>query len=152
MAKKKEVASPFVPEKEQPYPVPGNWVWVRLECASKILNGFAFKSSNYVQDGIRVIRIANVQEGYIEDEKPVYYPLDSQELISPYMLKEDDLLLSLTGNVGRAATLPASFLPAALNQRVACLRVNEDLIAKRFLFFSFLQKSFTHQKLYTGLY
>ena len=38
MAKKKEILSPkerlqaaLVPEGEQPYPVPGNWCWTRME-------------------------------------------------------------------------------------------------------------------------
>ena len=37
---------------------------IRLGDACDILNGFAFKSENYVDSGIRVIRIANVQKGY----------------------------------------------------------------------------------------
>ena len=45
-----------------------------------ILNGFAFKSNKYVEDGIRIIRIANVQKGYIEDNAPVFYPLYCNEI------------------------------------------------------------------------
>lgn len=41
---------------------------VRLGDICDILNGYAFKSSNYVSDGIRVIRITNVQKGYIADD------------------------------------------------------------------------------------
>lgn len=37
-----------------------------------ILNGFAFKSSEYVSGGIRVIRIANVQKGAIVDDAPAF--------------------------------------------------------------------------------
>ena len=40
---------------------------IKLGDACEILNGFAFKSENYVGSGIRVIRISNVQKGYIED-------------------------------------------------------------------------------------
>ena len=69
-----------------------------------ILNGYAFKSDSYVNEGIRVIRIANVQKGYIEDNSPVYYSIDSGGL-DKYMLEEGDLLMSLTGNVGRVALL-----------------------------------------------
>lgn len=98
-----------------------------------ILNGFAFKSNKYVEDGIRIIRIANVQKGYIEDNAPVFYPLYCNE-IEKYMLEEGDLLMSLTGNVGRVALLQAEMLPAALNQRVACLRLKSDRLTKRYLF------------------
>ncbi len=98
-----------------------------------LLNGYAFKSSNYVDSGIRVIRIANVQKGYIEDSTPAFYPSDSKGLEN-YMLKEGDLLMSLTGNVGRVALLTGEMLPAALNQRVACLRLKDNSIHKKFLF------------------
>lgn len=106
---------------------------IRLGDACEILNGFAFKSENYVDSGIRVIRIANVQKGYIEDNTPAFYPLDSVEL-DKYMLEERDLLISLTGNVGRVAILEKEFLPAALNQRVACLRLKTSRLTKGYLF------------------
>ncbi|MCU6747551.1 restriction endonuclease subunit S [Faecalicatena acetigenes] len=106
---------------------------IRLGDACEILNGFAFKSENYVDSGIRVIRIANVQKGYIEDNTPAFYPLDSVGL-DKYMLEEGDLLISLTGNVGRVAILEKEFLPAALNQRVACLRLKTSRLTKGYLF------------------
>lgn len=106
---------------------------IRLGDACDILNGFAFKSDKYVEDGIRIIRIANVQKGYIEENAPAFYPIDSVGL-EKYMLEEGDLLMSLTGNVGRVALLQKEMLPAALNQRVACLRLKVDRITKGFLF------------------
>ena len=106
---------------------------IKLGDACEILNGFAFKSENYVGSGIRVIRISNVQKGYIEDNTPAFYPLETKGL-EKYMLKEGDLLISLTGNVGRVAILEKEFMPAALNQRVACLRLKTDKLSKRYLF------------------
>ena len=50
------------------------------------------------------------------------------------MLEEGDLLISLTGNVGRVAILEKEFLPAALNQRVACLRLKTSRLTKGYLF------------------
>lgn len=101
--------------------------------ACEVLNGYAFKSDKYVESGIRIIRISNVQKGYIEDNTPAFYPLDSTGL-EKYMLEKNDLLISLTGNVGRVALLSKEFLPAALNQRVACLRLKTDKLNKNFLF------------------
>lgn len=106
---------------------------IKLGDACEILNGFAFKSENYVGSGIRVIRISNVQKGYIEDNAPAFYPLETKGL-EKYMLEEGDLLISLTGNVGRVAILEKEFMPAALNQRVACLRLKTDKLSKRYLF------------------
>lgn len=133
----------LVPDWERPYKLPENWCWTRITVITDILNGFAFKSQHYSSAGIRIIRITNVQDGFIQDKKPVYYPLESQKEITPFMLKDGDFLMSLTGNVGRVAIIDASFLPAALNQRVACLRIkSEDSVRKEYIFYFCLQKQF----------
>ena len=106
---------------------------ITIDEACDVLNGYAFKSNKYTSSGIRIIRIANVQKGYIEDNSPVFYPINSVGL-DKFMLKENDLLLSLTGNVGRTALLTKEMLPAALNQRVACLRLKTNKITNKYLF------------------
>ena len=101
-----------------------------------ILFSFAFmsKSSSFVNSGIRVIRISNVQRGEIIDKQPVFYPSDTSE-IEKFLLKEGDILMSLTGEVGRVGLLPKELLPAALNQRVACLRERDSsVISHKYLF------------------
>ena len=100
---------------------------VKLSEICDVLNGFAFKSQDYVNSGIRIIRITNVKNGYIEDIDPKYYPKSQESCIKNYLLKEKDILISLTGNVGRVAILSDQFLPAALNQRVACLRIKKNI-------------------------
>lgn len=142
MPKKKGApASPFVPVEDQPYPIPENWCWIRFQDVVEIMNGFAFKSERYVDNGIRIIRIANVQDGYLEDYKPAFYPFEARQEIQKYLLESDDLLISLTGNVGRVAFLNSDMLPAALNQRVGCLRLKKSLL-KKLLFFYMLRKEF----------
>ncbi|THG34831.1 restriction endonuclease subunit S, partial [Adlercreutzia caecimuris] len=109
--------------------------WVPLADVCDLLNGFAFKSKLYTNDGIRIIRIANVQKGYLDDSTPCFYPWNLEKSIEKYLLEKDDLLISLTGNVGRVALVEESFLPAALNQRVACLRIkNKSYLRKRYLY------------------
>lgn len=103
-----------------------NWSLIPLGDLVDVLNGFAFKSELYTDRGTRIIRITNVQKGFVKDDEPKYYPESLNHEINKYFLRENDLLVSLTGNVGRVALLPSSFLPAALNQRVACLRIKEE--------------------------
>lgn len=106
-----------------------------IEDVCDVLSGFAFKSTGYVDEGIRIIRIANVQKGFIEDKAPCYYPITDQAAASTFALRKDDLLVSLTGNVGRVGIMTSDLLPAALNQRVACLRPKSDsTINMRYLF------------------
>ena len=123
--------------------LPEGWCMTALCNISTILNGYAFKSSEYVSsDGIRIIRIANVQDGYIEDKLPQYYPKTKSSNIGQFLLKYNDLLMSLTGNVGRVGMLPKSLLPAALNQRVACIRENNLAVNKYYLFYLFQSNNF----------
>jgi type I restriction enzyme M protein len=110
------------------------WPMVELGEICEILNGFAFKSEKYVNAGIRIIRITNVQKGIIIDDDPKYYSPSDLSEFENFILKKDDLLISLTGNVGRVGLLPESFLPAALNQRVACIRVTTPRILQKFLY------------------
>lgn len=126
----------FTPSDNLHYPfLPIGWCECRLQDCVNILNGFAFKSFEYTDFGIRVIRITNVQNGFISDEDPKFFPSSRAPEIERYLLKEGDLLMSLTGNVGRVAFLEKNMLPAALNQRVACIRSSLPSEVLFFVFF-----------------
>ena len=110
------------------------WEIKKLGEVCEILNGYAFKSEKYTSDGVRVLRITNVQKGYVVDDAPKFYPKDEMANLQQYVLKENDLLMSLTGNVGRVGLLQNEMLPAALNQRVACLRIKNEQLYINYLF------------------
>lgn len=110
------------------------WKYKKLGEVCNILNGYAFKSSKYTNSGTRIIRITNVQKGYVIDNDPKYYSDDDIKNLTQYSLREEDLVMSLTGNVGRVGMLQKSMLPAALNQRVACIRTKSDEISLNYLF------------------
>lgn len=112
------------------------WSYKKLGEVCEVLNGFAFKSEKYQDQGFRILRITNVQKGTVVDDDPKYYPFSEFESpkMKQYVLRENDLLVSLTGNVGRVGILDITLLPAALNQRVACLRLKEDSLSLKFLF------------------
>ena len=116
----------------------------KLSDISELVGGYAFKSDNYVSDGIRVVRITNVQDGYFSDEHPCFYPVSITRELGKAMLQENDLLMSLTGNVGRVAFLPKSMLPAGLNQRVECIRVGDENL-KKYLYYYFRSVSFINE-------
>jgi type I restriction enzyme S subunit len=53
------------------YNVPNGWKWVRLGQVIKLWNGFAFKSSDYQETGVPVIRIGDLQNGEIQLDQAV---------------------------------------------------------------------------------
>ena len=126
------------------------WKTVRLGDVCEILNGYAFKSDKYVDSGIRVIRITNVQKGFIEDNSPAFYPITEQENLKDYELHENDLLISLTGNVGRVALLSKEMLPAALNQRVGCIRIKDKNLLISYLFTFLNSDKFEYDCIYSA--
>lgn len=114
--------------------------WKKLGDVCDVLNGFSFKSQDYTQDGIRVIRISDVQSGYISDKDKVFYPYEKLNEFKKYVLNEGDIVMSLTGNPGRIAVIDSCSIPCALNQRVACLRAKN--VIGSYLFYLFNCKEF----------
>jgi len=97
-------------------------------------NGYAFSSSEYAQTGHFVMRIGNVQNGYISTADPKYIRLPVDGSLNRFVLSEGDILVSLTGNVGRVGVIKDEHLPAALNQRVAKISIrNNSPATKEFL-------------------
>ena len=139
----KRINPSFTPCDNAHYPqLPSGWAYSRLGDICKLKNGYAFKSGLYSTQGVRIIRIANVQDGYIEDDAPQYYDFDEMKGLDSFLLSDGDLLMSLTGNVGRVCFITKKFLPAALNQRVACVRNNEVPINKEYLYHLFQSEKF----------
>ena len=108
---------------------------VKLTDFCNISNGFAFKSAKYVNDnGARVIRITNVQKGKIVDNDPKLYPFSELDKLEAYKIFEGDILMSLTGNVGRVGRFPKELLPAYINQRVCRVMPKNEKLDTNFLF------------------
>ena len=107
---------------------------VKLGAVAKVLNGYAFKSEEYVDSGIRVIRITNVQKGRIQDDDPKFIDIHRSDEFARFMLADSDILISLTGNVGRVGVIEESILPAALNQRVGALKIESENVDPEYLF------------------
>ena len=84
------------------------------------------------------MRIGNVQNGLISTEDPKFIKLPADGSMQRFALSENDILVSLTGNVGRIGVIEKRHLPAALNQRVARITCRKDSPATRDLLLHFL--------------
>ena len=110
-----------------------DWIEMRLGDLIDIQNGFAFKSAEYTNSGYFVMRIGNVQNGEIELSNPRYVQI-SDKRMNRFILNKGDILVSLTGKIGRVGVVESEHLPAVLNQRVARITVKDRAIAPNFLF------------------
>ena len=97
-----------------------DWKEGKLGDIIDVKSGFAFKSSSFVDFGLyRLITIKAVQDGFLTLENADYISEIPENIKDYCFLKEGDILLSLTGNVGRCCLVDRERL--LLNQRVALL-------------------------------
>ncbi|WP_367006233.1 restriction endonuclease subunit S [Streptococcus sp. ZY19097] len=96
-----------------------DWKEVKLGEVCTIQGGNAWKSDSYSLTGeYLVVTIANVTgEYFIDDKKGNRIDINPNEM--QYVLKKGDILISLTGNVGRVSKMTES--KGVLNQRVGKL-------------------------------
>jgi type I restriction enzyme S subunit len=99
-------------------------------------NGYAFKSSEYTKQGHYLIRIKNVQQGFIEVSDECFVQIPDDTKFEKFKLRSGDIVVSLTGNVGRIAKMREEHLPAVLNQRVASVSPkSEEILETEYLYY-----------------
>ena len=108
-----------------------DWEEKKLGDVCEMKNGYAFKSNSYSVNGkYNIVTISNVQNGYLDIKKINKIEDVPNECLKHQILEIGDLLISLTGNVGRVCFV--SELNCLLNQRVGKLIPKN--ISKLFLF------------------
>ena len=123
---KKEEPLAEIAEDEIPFDIPENWKWVQLGNLASINGGFAFKSTNYTTEGVRVIRISDFNETGFVNDKIVRYPYDDS--LSQYVLDVKNILLCMTGGtVGKSLFITKLDEKMVVNQRVATIKVESVL-------------------------
>jgi len=120
------------------------WVERRLGDLIEIQNGYAFKSDDYTDEGYFVIRIGNVQDGEITLDNPRFIKLADKKL-ERFVLNKGDILVSLTGNIGRVGIIQDEHLPAVLNQRVARITRTRAEADREFVFRFLCSRAFRQE-------
>lgn len=78
---------------------PKEWLKEALSNHLNVVGGYAFKSDSFLEEGIPVLRIGNINAGYFQPVNMVYWKYDTN--LSRYMMYAGDLVMSLTGTVGK---------------------------------------------------
>ena len=106
---------------------PNGWMESPLSEKLSVLGGFAFKSDKFSEiSGIPILRIGNINSGHFKPVNMVYWKED--ENLERYLIYPGDLVMSLTGTVGKAdygnvCILGDDFEKYYLNQRNAKLEI-----------------------------
>lgn len=113
------------------------WNRVRLgDVCSKIGSGATPKggSAVYVESGTSFIRSQNVYNLFFQYDGLTYITDDAARRLAGVTVFENDVLLNITGDsVARTCVAPKNVLPARVNQHVAIIRPNEEVLNPFFL-------------------
>lgn len=95
----------------------------------------------FTEAGIAFVKAESItDDGRIDQTKVAYIDDMTNELLSRSVLKEEDILFTIAGTIGRVAMVPYSILPANTNQAVAIIRPNHSVIEPRYLYYALRDK------------
>jgi type I restriction enzyme S subunit len=118
-------------------PVPESWEIKTVGDYCDILNGYAFKSEDYVTtEGIPNFRVVNISwDGTVSMDDCKFLPESFAESHKQYLLNEGDILFVMVGATrGKLAQIPESILPALMNQNMWRIVPSREGIDRDYLF------------------
>ena len=108
----------------------GDWVETKFYNIGTVKSGYAFQSENFVNQGIPVIRITNIQDGEVSFDEIVYY--SEFDIDKDFIVERGDILLAMsgatTGKIGVYKREESSYI----NQRVGKFIFNDETTFKPF--------------------
>jgi type I restriction enzyme S subunit len=126
---KKERQSSIVRLDETPFVIPSSWRWVRLGERLELINGRAFKPTDWIPEGLPIVRIQNLNN----DSAPFNY-CDELTVEHRHIIQSGSFLISWSGTPG---TSFGAFIwqrgKAALNQHIFSCFQRGEVYFDRFL-------------------
>jgi len=115
--------------------IPEGWKKEKINTLVSLLGGHAFKGTSYQQEGkYGIVTIKNVQQGSFIPQCTDYLDDTPNAMRKHCFLSNGDILMSLTGNVGRVCLVYGeNFL---LNQRVAKIE-SKNKLPKSYIYWMF---------------
>lgn len=134
--------------------MPVDWECAKLCTLADFRMGFAFKSSDFVKRGVQIVKMGNLYERKLQlHRSPTFVSKSIYESSEPFQLHSGDLVMSLTGTVGKedygfVVKLPTNIPPLLLNQRVTKIISKPAISDSSFLLFT-LSSSRTRKQIYS---
>jgi type I restriction enzyme S subunit len=118
------------------------WKEYKLGEIAEIQNGYAFKSSEFAEKGVPIIKIKNIVPPGVVLDDVQFYNNDITTKLEKFVVKKKDFLISMTGStvnqmasaVGKMARYGFS-KPSLMNQRVAKIYSTSDKVIDDYLFY-----------------
>ena len=100
---------------------------------AKLQGGYAFKSKEFVDCGVKLVQISNVNADYLDWDTIVHVPKSYLEKYSAFRLNAGDLVMAMTRpvikgqNAVKIAKVSNSDVPCLLNQRVGRFKISNSI-------------------------
>lgn len=117
--KKEKPLDPIV-EDELPFELPSGWAWCRLGDLVTIRGGKRLPVGRKLVDedtGIKYVRISDMKSDYFVSLSDIkYVPVDVYPKIKAYIIKKEDVYVTVAGTIGRVGRIPAALDGANLTE------------------------------------
>ena len=127
--------------------IPADWEVVRLgDVAETITSGSRAWSRHFRTDGALFVRSQNIVKGRIDRSDPVFVEAPNDKEAERTRIREGDILVSITGEPGKATVADEYIGEAYVSQHVAMVRLREHQFSQyvcRSLQSSFGQEQFS---------
>jgi type I restriction enzyme S subunit len=111
-----------------------DWIESKLSDILWLKNGYAFKSSNYQNAGIPIIRISDIKQGIVKADNAVR--IEENETFENYQVEFGDILIAMSGATTGKFGVYRTNQKTYQNQRVGNLKLYSDkLISKSFVYY-----------------
>jgi type I restriction enzyme S subunit len=100
--------------------LPPGWRMSTIGELLKVRNGFAFKSTEYKEEGALLIRQSNLDGSRVTIEKARYLPKVYLDEYRDFLIKKGDILIGMSGSIGKLCVYDRDE-PALQNQRTGLL-------------------------------
>lgn len=127
--------------------VPEHWDIKKIKYLGSILNGYAFSSDSFIDQGVKVLKISNIQTMYLDWSDLSFVSEEQANKLEQFLVKKGDLVFALTRPIistGIKATLMDLEEKILLNQRNAILRPN-NLCVQKWLYYMVLNQNFVQE-------
>ena len=127
--------------------IPLGWKTKRIKYLGNFISGFSFDSSDFIEEGIKVIKISNIQPMQILWDEISYLPESFYEKYKNFRVYENDLVFALTRPIikgGIKVAIIEGSEKLLINQRNAIYRPKKVLL-KSWLYYVILNKDFINE-------
>ncbi len=109
--------------------LPSTWTLCKLGDVMKLRNGYAFKSKDYSDEGVPLIRISDINDSVVSIAKAAKIPVDLVH--EGYLIEDGDLLIAMSGATTGKTGVYKGKDKVLQNQRVGNFKIIDESVVSR---------------------